>query len=421
MAEESAASPTTPIKAPADGDNPNKSKAKTRKNYRPKAKNTVAGSEPKAYGTYIAEPAPTVPPTIGEIDQSNVEVLHGTYSLDIRSVSNMSRPFSQIAIGSSVEYDAPQLGVASLMLAPAAYILAARQMYETFTDYDKSSLQPLKNVYYWRGKLPEQLNLLLGGLGNIKTKMGLIGVANPVHTFLRFVAAAKKIFDDPDSEPEYLASTCEGLVWDVPDFFGVMEPKVQNLLDIFYATTVGVQIGDAAIQVLPAKPGNDLVSYYDYLTVLGVTDQEASVVVRAIGLLRAKSFAFLNHDLSVDLRTRLGVQLADPTLRELSSFVDTFVREYETLNFVHLDRIFKMAEGPTVASGRLSSLVESQHSDRYAESVLPMSDADAYVGFLSAPCSSSSLKPRIRLHAVDTNRTQSFASFATESRKLGRF
>jgi len=406
------------------GDNPNKRNAKERKNYRPKRVDVPRNTDARPTGFTIADPAPPVSFQHGEIAQVQEEQYIGYVTLDFACIRRIVDPFVQTASGMANAYATPDILVGARALHVATPLAIAKQLYETLDAGSQMALSTLRSISSLRLQIPTTLSVVLAIFGNVETRLGNVGVNNPITTFMRLIAYAYLIDQDIDDVPA-VAARVPTLFFDTADLAAVMSPPLQSYVNAFYETIRTVNVAGEDIQVYPRHrgPGEASQPYSDYLDILGVPADIRDVVLRATFILdQGVTYALLTHQDSAPLLVAIGYEPFDIRPDVLRDFVSEFSRRYTATYQTMLVRIFLLTETSSSSKGKLASLVQASHhnSDLNARSKVPLSDSDAYLGFMVQPAAEVSFNPLYHLIARQTSRQESLADLSQSAHKESR-
>jgi len=410
------------------GDNPNKANARGRKNYRPRTKNQPASIKSDVTSTAFADPTPGLSiPTIGGIVQTKIKSEIGSFELDLETVQRVSRPYVEIARGAAVEYNIPNLTEAAEALETACFLQVARQIYETFLDAQKSTLQPLKAVYYWKAQLPDGLVPILSIFGDIETKLGRFNIKYPELTFLRLVMLARMNYDEEFDDVPFVErlEIAMNTYWDTNDLEQFVKDRANNFLELQLGTERAVVIGDANVTVKARRrgPAETREAYTRYLQVLGVPGNLIGCINFAfeVTAMNRLDHAHVNGDALLGLRESLGITPARDrySIAQMRDWLSTFTNGYDNVHRYTLGQLFKVSEMPVKDTGRLAQLVRKGEGEMLSSTILPMADTDAFIGFCVYPAKSVQFAPGFNIISVSDTRDTMWNDYAKQARKLG--
>lgn len=279
-----------------------------------------------------------------------------------------------------------------------AYFKAARQLYSTMTDYEKSVNQPLKAVFYDQTNIPLHMAGALGMIGHIKTKIGDVQIRDPSLLFKRWIALGLKESSQDFSDIPKLNGHPEKFVWLTRDGHEAAKRKAkERISDIVKQTYEVEKEGTVYTVSMPQLQDQKLDVYYDQIN----NQVPEADTLRALVAGLETDFKSFKDDTFPHGQTRhdflAGVDMVEaPDKYSIINLRDNFenwVSEYTTQVRWRVESIFKVGPPPAGDQGFGAQTVSS--SDNTAEWNFPLSDADVNIGFLFSPCKSFSLAPKL--------------------------
>lgn len=380
------------------GDNPNKRYAQRRRENRPRSKNSQLVTPPREETLKWVDPLPVVDPQPIELSSQLESSIAGYVELKHDLPQRIAEPFASlfesVAQRTNIPQDVITVGAASLH--SLAYLKAAKQLYSTLSDPDKSGLQPLKPIFYDTAKIPIHMGTALSMIGNFDSKLGQIEVRDGALLFKRWVAEGLKINPDTDyTEGEGSVDTAK-LVWYDKPSKRYIDRICREFLNDCHQDNFAVEIETGAIQVSVPLVNATIDGYRS------VNDAYPRAVAmrQAIAFLLQSERDYINrrplqfgHTIEEVIDSLLlelaPVEYSDAEMR--NAFEDA-MKDYITGVSVHIDAILKTGEPTAGSTGHAAQIISSEKNA--AKFQLPLSDADRALGYMFNPCNVFEINPR---------------------------
>lgn len=394
MADNTSQSEKAPLKP---GDNPNKNNALPRKGARPQKKNSPNGSSQSMRLGWI-DPLPQVDVIHPLGLEPNPEAIPaGEVELDFDLPETISRPFCNTvhSIGDRIMLGEDEKEEVADSLLALAYFKAARQLYSTMLDVEKSANQPLKAVYYDETPIPLHMAGALGIIGHMDTKVGQVLVKDAGVLFKRWVSKGLQL-----RNPATLRGNPSRLVWTDRESFRTVQRLAREEIASLVKQTYTVLVDGAEITVsMPQLQSQDLDVYFNSINnrVPNADDLRHCVAALQMTYRQFERDDDIPHnttraDILDSLRLEDGtIGFPVATLRDL---FEDFVATYTTDVKWRIESIFKVGPPPAGSTGYGAQTVESGPGNT-ARWQFPLSDADVNIGYLFNPSKAFNLHPRL--------------------------
>jgi len=377
------------------GDNPNKLNAK-RRGTRPKTKNSPSGTNNQMRLNWI-DPLPVVD-TITPIGiEPNVDAIPaGEIDLDFFLPETISQPFADTvhSVADRLTLDDDQKEEITSHILALGYFKAARQLYSTMLDHEKTACQPLKSVYYDETPIPVHMAGALGIIGHIETKVGQVMIRDAPVLFRRWIVAGLQKVD----HFEDLASA-ENLVWSDSASLECVQRKARETINQLVERTYEVHIGaNVATVSMPQLTDQDLDVYFGWIH-NGVPEADRlRSCVSALQVTRAqwRTGENIPHDSDRDdICQAVGVVYAEDLCPEyvLRELFEDFCATHTTKVRAKLASLLIVGPPPAGSQGYGAQIVSAKGNQ--ARWNMPLSDADVHLGYMFSPNQSFTLNPRL--------------------------
>lgn len=335
------------------------------------------------------------------LDPNPEAIPAGEFELKFNLPGDISSPFSSMveAVGDTLNMSDDEETKTKSSLVALGYFKAARQLYATMLDHEKSLNQPLKAVYYDETPIPVHMGAALGIIGHLETKIGRMIVKNATTLFKRWIVQGL-IEGNQDGYPDTIQA--ERLVWEDPDGLSLVQSKARDLIESLTDQTYNVNLGtEAAPEIItvsmPKLRTQALQDYYNSIH-NGVPD--ADVLRDLVSLLQMSLQQWRNRNIPNGRNlanalgriqcVRAGQNLSSQNLRE---DFESWVADYTVATRWRVESLFKTGPPPAGSNGYGAQLVDSQNN--VARWQMPLSDADVSMGFMFSPNKSFTMYPKL--------------------------
>jgi hypothetical protein len=379
----------------APGDNPNKANALRRK-IRPKVKNCEKSSSPYELKFAWADPSMGALPDIEVALEPHLESLPSGYiDLDEELPSTISQSFcdSFITLGERTLIEEKTLQSYSNNLHALCYYKAAKQLYSTMLDTDKSVCQPLKAVYYDTTPIPIHMGMALSIIGNFDSKIGPVHVRHAPTLFKRWIC--KGLYIDPNVS-EYKELPPGNLVWKDRDGKSIADELALDYIENNRETwTPDGTTFD--IQVPPIRSDTNVQRWIERLHP-STPNYDKLVTVAQILLCTEKQWIkgdiFQDNNLDGALNLlKLTIAREQYEIGTIRFNFESAMQDYYASAKPHIEALFKT--GPSVAGDKGTAAQIVKSSGVQARYSIPISDSDAALGFLYSPGINFEFNPKI--------------------------
>nr|UBK24766.1 capsid protein [Nigrospora sphaerica partitivirus 1] len=401
------------------GDNPNKLNAKRRTGARPQTKNSSGGSSQSMRLGWI-DPLPQVDAIYPLGLEPNVEAIPaGEVDLDFELPETIARPFVSVieSVGDRIMLADEEKERCASFLNSLTFFKAARQLYSTMQDHEKSANQPLKAVYYDETPIPVHMAGALGIIGHMQTKIGDVLVRDAGVLFKRWVARGLQLFD-----PKHLKGDCSKLIWLDRESYRCIQRLAAERIEELVKQTYTVKVNDVDLTVsMPQLTGQEYDTYYSQVNnnVPNADDIRHCVAALQLTYLQYKNDDDIPHSHSrADIISSVGLTLADrffdiPAMRDgFEEFVSLYITDAKW----RIESIFKTGPPPAGTTGYGAQTVYSGGPGNTAKWQFPLSDADVNIGYLFSPSKGFTLNPKLVGYAK-RSRDAAAAAFAQQDGK----
>lgn len=398
------------------GDNPNLRNAKKRQGPRPKAKNSPNASTSSMNVRWI-DPLPQVnvihalglepnpcEPTAGEID------------LDPSLPETIANPFCSLVESVSVRltFDQGDIDNATSSLKALGYFKAAKQLYSTMLDHEKSMNQPLKAVYYDETGIPAHMSSALGMIGHMDTKVGKVLIRNASTLFKRWITKGLTIVDANAGTPAPIPDIFS-LVWNDEDGLDLAKRLARE--EIARITDLSYPFHNINVSI-PRLTNQPLQQYHDDIHTAAPRSADLASLVSLL-LMDKDDWRIGNMPNGHDLDTCLGIinlTLSGPDQEpgELRRRFEDFIALYVTRDKWRIESLVKTTPGPSGSTGYGAQTVSS--TENTANWQFPISDGDVSLGYLFSPNVHCELRPKLIGYARRSKNAAS-ADFAYQDAK----
>jgi hypothetical protein len=394
----SAARQTNPTEGPQQpGDNPNKLNAKGRKNVRPRVKNTTVGASQSMRLGWI-DPLPQVDAIHALGIEPNPEAIPaGEIELDFALPKTIAAPFAATveSVGDRIQMpDADKENVSSA-LKSNTFFKAAKQLFSTMQEHEKSLNQPLKAVFYDDTPVPLHMGGALGIIGHMDTKIGKVLIRDAGVLYKRWIAQGLHI-----SDKDEFKGKPKNFVWEDRDSFNMVQRLAREAIaDLVQSSyTVKDANGHDLTVSMPQLREQPLDQYFKQINDRVPFNDQLRACVSGLQM----SFAqFRDDDQIPNEHTRNDVLSAlslvyRPDEYEVNRMRDAFeewVSLYITDYKWRVESIFKTGPPPAGTTGYGAQTVSS--TGNVARWQFPLSDADVNIGYLFSPVRDFKLYPRM--------------------------
>jgi hypothetical protein len=383
------------------GDNPNKLNAKKRTGVRPQTKNSPNGKSNQSMKMGWVDPLPVVDTIYPLGLEPNVKkVVAGEVELDIHLPEVIATPFSDTvaSVADRVQISSDDVETMQAAMKSLAFFKAARQLFSTMSDYEKSYNQPLKSVFYDETPIPLHMAGALGMIGNIQTKVGEVQIRDISLLFKRWIAMGLKESSRDFTSYPGLNGQPNKFVWLTRDGHEAAKRRAREKIDELVKATYTVDHNGTTYTVsMPQLTDQDLATYYGQIN----NDVPHADELRALVAGLEASFHDFRDDTLPHGQNRFdflaGVDMVEApdsySIENLRENFENWNSEYITQVKWRIESVFKVGPPPAGDQGFGAQTVSS--TDNTAEWQFPLSDADVNIGFLFSPCKSFNLSPRL--------------------------
>lgn len=385
-----------PSSAPA---NPNAASLKSRKNYRPRKRNTPVEKKTEAKMNWVEPLRVPIPPHFRPFAASQKHEYVGSIALNLHSVDLITQPL--LSVLEHVGDTTNQQRYFDVMkhLRSVAFLMVAKQIYTAASDLEKSALQPVKSVFYWNPSLPDRMVDLCAIYGDVNTRIGRFKVAHTQHTFHRLIEIAGRIqaltFNqilDAHSTAN-LIDNVGTLVWDLDDAPTIIKSHARDIIDVQRNLSFDCRIPNNAAQVSIPEPAptDDFTSYLAKISPL-IGDTTSRRIATVVHLHNNPTFSVLRS-----LTTRDNApENSDPTLIQLRTDAGNVAQRHrmvvansqkmqQALLSPWMHSIFHLKPMASSENGTAAQMVIRSEARYHYEAPFPLSDSDAFVGIALQP------------------------------------
>jgi len=387
---------TTSEGAKRPGDNPNKLNAKPRQGARPRTKNSTNPTNNSMRLGWI-DPLPQVDVIHPLGLEPNPEAIPaGEIELDFSLPQTIAEPFAQTinSVGDRIQMTDEDKELCMDALRAQCHFKAARQLYSTMLDSEKSTNQPLKSVFYDETPIPAHMGGALGIIGHMDTKVGKVMIRDAGLLFKRWIAQGLHIM-----RPSHYRKDSGKLIWLTRDDYQSAKRLAREEIDRLVKQSYLLDVGGRTLTV--SMPQLTTQRLDDYYSQINNSVPNADELRALVSLLQATYIQWRDDDdipnnmSRHDILLALGLELADgpyliPDMRE--SF-EEFTSKYTTDIKWRIESIFKVGPPPAGSTGYGAQTVSS--TGNVARWQMPLSDADVNIGFLFSPVREFKLYPRL--------------------------
>lgn len=400
------------------GDNPNTRNAQHRKANRPKVESRPLTAKNEDISYKWCDPLPVVDPIQFDLEPHCTTLPSGYVTLRDDLPQAISDPFCTLLSSVLERTNLPEstIGYCANKLNAQGYFKAARQLYSTLTDPEKSKLQPLKTVFYDTTHIPSHMASALSIVGHFETKLGRVEVKDATVLFRRWTLQGLSI--DPDTTAE-IANPQDifKYVWRDSASKVLIDKAAKKKLNELCNTVFQIQFDEFPFNVrVPEIP----ISHDGYTSITPNYPNFLALQRLVTILLMTNSQYITGEDLNghsiADCLAEIDLllvpdELEDYFIRNLFEIAST---GYITKAKAHVESVLTTGESPTSGRGFPAQIVSS--SNVTADFSLPLSDADRHLGFIFNPQASFEFNPQFVAYSKRSNK-EAAANFAQRDSK----
>jgi len=342
----------------------------------------------------------------------------GEVELEFDLPETIATPFANVitSIGDRLTLDEEEKELCSDHIKALSYFKAARQLYSTMQDHEKSANQPLKAIYYDETPIPLHMAGALGIIGHMDTKVGQVLVRDAGLLYKRWIAAGLGYYDSTEFNAD-----ARNLIWtDIDSYRHVQRAARSRIRDLVKQTYTVTSGADTYVVSMPQLEQQDLSTYYRQINnnVPNADDIRHCVAALEMRYSQFKSGEGIPHNIDrADIFASLNLVEAGPTysFSMMREMFEMFISLYTTDVKWRVESIFKTGPPPAGSTGYGAQTVASG-SGNTARWQFPLSDADVNIGYLFSPSREFTLYPRMVGYAKRAREAAS-AMFAQQDAK----
>jgi hypothetical protein len=384
------------------GDNPNKLNAKPRKGNRPRTQNSSSAPTKPMY-KWI-DPLPVVEPSNIDLQQTFESIPSGDFDVRPDLPSVIAQPFCSAfsSVACRTIQDENTIERVPHKIEALCYYKAAKQLYATMTDPEKSACQPLKSVYYDSSEVPAHMASALGMIGHIESQRGTILMRNAPTVMKRWIIEGlsrdpdSDIYHDPAKRDDY--QDASNIVFPDTDGHLLVQRKIHERISELQRNTYTLKVDDVTLRYTIPDLTGDYQTYYDNIIEGQEYTDELKDLASLIQLTRtqwcARNDVPNNRPLDRCL-LRVNLRLAEQhmTAAFLREQFEFCMSEYLVRDKSLVEGFFLVAPAPSTSHGFSSQLVTSEGNVARTVDIIP--DSDMMYGLAYNPCTYVEIKPRV--------------------------